>query len=365
MKIVTAPPKSSQIAKFFRDRILSGKLPGGSRLDTVRRIAENFSVSRQVVETSYDFLEKENLIQRNGRRGIYVKSTHYPVNATGIYFLAYDVYPDNHYLHELFKITCPPYLKDNCTFLTRVIPRDISSDAMLDAEISRISDTHGIECVLVACSTADRKIVQKLLQLPYPVIFIGDFKVKNFSNIEYNQIVDDNRAFALNCTGHLINSGHKSIVMFIGNLKHYFNAEFLDEARQRARNAGVKIIVEEFPSGMKGRNHSAFYSEKIEKLLNAGTEFDAVMLAGTPQEDILDILKQRGLNVPSDISVFSTSGKEGKTLTCGSNDLSVFFDAIYQRIEELRKEKNTYTQLKIKAPFKITDKGSVADRRKK
>ena len=72
MKLVTAPPKSQQVADLIREQIKSGKIKSGQRLESVRTLAEKFSVGRQVVLSAFDILTAEGLVFSHVGRGTFV-----------------------------------------------------------------------------------------------------------------------------------------------------------------------------------------------------------------------------------------------------------------------------------------------------
>lgn len=358
MIITTSPPKYVQIADYLRKKIISGELHPGTRLNTFRSLASQFSVSRQIIENSFDCLEKENFIYRNGRKGVYVNDRHSSAGKSLVYFLAYDVAPDNRYLKEIMKMTCPPYLKGNCIFNVRIIPGEMASEKMLSEEISRISSTMGISCVLVVSALSDDKVVRKLADLKVPVIFIGDFKKREIRGLKYNQIAYDISKQASDCAKYIIGKNHRHIALFIGSQKHYFNAAFTEGLRTQALLEGAKITLLEIPSKFPPEKYDEFYRGKIKGLADSGEKFDTVVFAGYPQCSIIQILKDNNLRVPQDVSVFSTYDSNEESITCVENNFSVLFQGVYDRIESL-KAGNDFKRLVLEMPFKIKDKGTV------
>lgn len=72
MKLSTPQKKSVQIAEAIKKLILSGAYQSGQKLDSMRALANRFSVSTQAVISAFEILEKENLIERKPQKGIYV-----------------------------------------------------------------------------------------------------------------------------------------------------------------------------------------------------------------------------------------------------------------------------------------------------
>lgn len=72
MKLITAPPKSMQIAGHIRGQIAAGKIKSGQRLDSIRSLADRFSVGRQVVHSAFEILAKEGVVSTEIGRGTFV-----------------------------------------------------------------------------------------------------------------------------------------------------------------------------------------------------------------------------------------------------------------------------------------------------
>lgn len=71
-ELVISRTKSQQVSNYLEEKIRSGQLKHGERLQTVRELAALFNVSTIVVNAAYDELEKKNLVERCGRRGVFV-----------------------------------------------------------------------------------------------------------------------------------------------------------------------------------------------------------------------------------------------------------------------------------------------------
>jgi len=75
MKLITAPPKSQQIADLIRKEIRSRRLLPGQRLESIRALAEKFEVGRQVVLSAFEILVNEKLLVAEVGRGTFVNQS--------------------------------------------------------------------------------------------------------------------------------------------------------------------------------------------------------------------------------------------------------------------------------------------------
>jgi len=65
-------PRYHQIAQALRDRIRSGDIAPGARLDNQRRLAEVFGVTLMTLRQALEVLEREGLIMRRHGLGTFV-----------------------------------------------------------------------------------------------------------------------------------------------------------------------------------------------------------------------------------------------------------------------------------------------------
>lgn len=78
MKLVVDPqsttPPFEQLRVQFRDLVTSGELTPGTRLPTVRRLAEQLGLAPNTVARTYRELEMDGIIETRGRHGSFVSS---------------------------------------------------------------------------------------------------------------------------------------------------------------------------------------------------------------------------------------------------------------------------------------------------
>jgi GntR family transcriptional regulator len=65
-------PRYHRIAEALRERIRSGELPSGTRLDNQRQLAKGFGVTLMTLRQALDLLEREHLITRRHGLGTFV-----------------------------------------------------------------------------------------------------------------------------------------------------------------------------------------------------------------------------------------------------------------------------------------------------
>lgn len=71
----SADPPFEQLRRQVATRAVSGDLPAGTRLPTVRALAEQLGVAAGTVARAYKELEADGVVVTEGRRGTFVRST--------------------------------------------------------------------------------------------------------------------------------------------------------------------------------------------------------------------------------------------------------------------------------------------------
>lgn len=77
MSPITSPKKARylELAQYFSQQIREGQLRPGERLPSFTQMREQFGVTPATVERLYSLLEREKLIERRHRSGVYVAET--------------------------------------------------------------------------------------------------------------------------------------------------------------------------------------------------------------------------------------------------------------------------------------------------
>ena len=77
-----AVPLHAEVAEVLRHRIMSGDLPAGAKLPTLRELTEQLGVARMTVVQAMNAVEAEGLIERHSGRGTFVRDVVIPARHT-------------------------------------------------------------------------------------------------------------------------------------------------------------------------------------------------------------------------------------------------------------------------------------------
>ena len=70
----SATPPFEQLRVQLREQVRSGELSAGTRLPTVRRLAEDLGLAPNTVARAYRELEADGFIETRGRNGTYINA---------------------------------------------------------------------------------------------------------------------------------------------------------------------------------------------------------------------------------------------------------------------------------------------------
>ncbi|MEA2013185.1 MAG: GntR family transcriptional regulator [Verrucomicrobiota bacterium] len=293
MKTLVAQSKTDQVLDYLRVEISSQNLKPGDKLLSIRKLAGNFSTSEQVIKSAYDIMEKEGLIFRLPRKGVFVKKIPDFSHIKEIYILGISLKKKNKYFEEILNILNPPFLKSDLSYTTRTYSPEIAIEKVLNIEVDKINDMSEVDCVLINAVSLERKDVLKCLQINKPLIFLGDFRSREIQDLEYNQVTGDNAYIAGQQVQYLDDNKCDSITLFSGSLKHFFYNEFYEGVVEKTKELGLRFNIVEFPKGISSKSDSLQQlkcEELLENFLQKNKICQGGIIWGIDRKLILDTL---------------------------------------------------------------------------
>jgi len=183
LKLVTAPPKSQQVADVIREQIKSGKIMPGQRLESVRSLAEKFSVGRQVVLSAFDILASEGLVFSHVGRGTFVAGKTAGVVSSKNYRIGFFINQsrvENFYNRNVFLGASEKSGEAGVTML-------LASDD--EFELKSWSKRKKLDALLVS-GRVDPPLIKTLKNIGIPFVILGDYYLPSGLNVI--ETCDDN-----------------------------------------------------------------------------------------------------------------------------------------------------------------------------
>lgn len=187
---------TDQVVRHLENAIAVGELKPCSRIKSVRELATMFGVSFRVISTALDRLEERKLITRKDRSGIYVSDIAYNPQVTDALIFVFGDNPwRSPFANLIAGVATSRAAAGRFDFFTRfvTIPYEFLNRhdylyRRLDAEVARLSKQLHPEVALVAGFRFRHDDVRRCLELPFPLLFVGDFADGDFPDLAYNRI---------------------------------------------------------------------------------------------------------------------------------------------------------------------------------
>ncbi len=270
--------QSQTKGKAVADRLLNylrdSKAQPGSRLKSVRILAEEYEVSTQSITSAFEILEKARIIERRARSGVFVRNSYYSTN-TEIGIFCNVVNQTNEYQQMIFKLTGAPYRDPefNFTIRTATLGNFGVDMELLRMELESFIDKNNLDCLLINMPTLTQEGVELCNGLRIPVIFLGDFQYPEKINTACHQIKADNFEGGYQAVVTLFQlSGNKRLVLLIAASDSFFYREYLEGARQAAKENYLELNIIEIFGTRKALIPESevplFFDRAIEKIQN-------------------------------------------------------------------------------------------------
>ncbi len=299
MLLIRKETQTSQVARILEKKIISGEIAPETKLSSTRDLANQFSVSQQVIKSAMTDLEKKGLIDRKPRKGIYVSQNVYCPKKKEVVSLRIGY-------SELFRDYTDKFLGldashscKNFDFTIKNISKDNYSSKIFDYELMKLEEQKP-DCLLISFPSISREQVERCLALSFPVIFIGDFARVEFPDLKYNQMVEDTAERAKAIVSKAIELGCKNIACMGSLLSFSFGQVYKQAAVEVAEASNVNLVYIEHSDGgpdikivIDNRRHTVgTYRDILE-------QSDAIILDGCQKiESFTDVFREFELEFP-------------------------------------------------------------------
>jgi GntR family transcriptional regulator, arabinose operon transcriptional repressor len=237
-----------QLTNYFRERILDGRLPAGTRLPTDNELADEYQLSRDTVRQALAILADEGLIERVQGRGTFVCQPPATSTSTPI------IQEQKQIGLLLNRDTCSQQYTDIMIGLEQAVKLHgytisfsyVDGDQEQQArDIARMQTNHLAGLIIYpASNTGYTDAVLQLQAINFPVVFIDRY----LPHLSTDYVGVDNRGGSYRATEHLIILGHRRIGFIFIHQETPDNTSSVHERLQGYREALQKYGVPYDPS---------------------------------------------------------------------------------------------------------------------
>jgi DNA-binding LacI/PurR family transcriptional regulator len=281
MNLQTEKAKSQQIAETLEKEILRGSLTPGARIQSVRALADRFTVSIKVIQTVFDTLEQKELIERRHGSGTFVKEIKLAQKERIAFLFLASRSIEESYHFQVFRGVCNEMRKHG-----------FSVDLAMDCDISDLQKNY---TGVVFSSTIDHATIKSVMKSKLPCVVYG-----NVANIEgLCEVNPDYFKGSVMAVDYLHSCNFKDII-FIKAAKEY--------------NMRSQVCLEGYQKGLE-QNGITFnqdliwnFSEVDKKLKSMRDEFKNGKYAFyVPNDstafDISNRLRKIGFKIPQEVGI--------------------------------------------------------------
>lgn len=203
--------KYQQIIDWVHERLLSGELKVGSRLETEAEISKLFSFSRQTVRQALAYLEQEGIIRRVQGSGSYItrqlaQDARVPLSRSVTIISSYT---DSYIFPRILQAMGTTLQKNG--YSTRIVftnnRREIERKILSELVGNDSRDPLIVEPVASALPNPNLGYYRKLRDRGIPIIFFNTF----YPSLEIPHVSLDDVAVGREATKYLLSLGHRKI----------------------------------------------------------------------------------------------------------------------------------------------------------
>ena len=340
--------KTEQIAAILRDEIRRGKVPVGCKLSSVRTLAQRFGVSPRSIVVALEKLQQENLIVSEHGKGVYVKDRR-DADIIEVFLLLRAKYDNsNAFLNMLLDMTLPPYLRRGFRFNIRCVYDETLSQDILERELRTIDGMGQVSCLLVNAAAVKACEFPLFAKMHIPTVFLGDFAHADLEKVTLNQIAGDDFMAGYGCLEFMQREGYRETVLLLQPLTQFFYRNFYNGIMKGAADFGIKVDYHELPDAEnfpQGQNSLDMIKGIIDSIgPDRVRNTPAVIYGISPDEPAMFTREYRDENSPPWIN--PSHHPDGAT---------IFFQAIFDRIEELVRGSSEPKRIKPRVTELYTD----------
>jgi len=306
-------PKYYQIKDILKEMILSGKLKEGEKLDTCRKMAEDFETTYLTINHAIGLLDKEKLIRRVQGKGIFVdKKELKPLIPRKVHALMTyrgEVYGDifSSFLAAMDKTDFRIEATDLLSF-------NNLSHAEQEERLNSIMSRTPLKLLIDGASSFPLKLLAKHMDRIDQLTFIHRYE-KDFRIEGANYVLTDYFNAGYSAAEHFITKGHRRILFFtFGTDDTLWIKKIYPYQYQHDMERGILAAMKKYDLDKKAFSRifesACNKNEKLSQYVK-NNEFPAILCCSDYLAlDIYNIASKYGLDIGKDISVaglFNTS----------------------------------------------------------
>lgn len=301
-----------RVANDLERQIATGILPPLTKIKSIRDLAKQYGVSKNIVLAALKELDKKRLIHREARKGIFVSEM--AANPKMMEVLAL-LFKDNPirspFSQQILSAISSPQAAGKINFYIRVATHAENDEnppeywtRLLEAEIAKLSHTFHSDCALVVGTQFLRKDIENILKLPFPTLLVGNFLEGDYPDLNYNRLGQSANYHDV-VVNYAARQQMKNIIFFyqdvLKNASYGIEAQKRLEKQAAARNIKVHVIPIENTRHAEEKVWMAGLRKGADKAAELGIkEGLCYFYCMIHQKELISLLVERGFKPEKD-----------------------------------------------------------------
>lgn len=354
-----------QVANSLEKSIMSGQYRPGSRLLSSRELSEKLGVTRIVVRSAVDVLEKKQLLVKSPRRGIYINSNLLSLNKIELYVMSYQSSSNTRqysYVENTLNLYKDLNYRKRFNLTLRGLGWDEMNPDMFANELSK-AKTVNAQVLVLSSAFLDAVRIQMLQDSGIPFLVIGEL-FHSVPNSRFNQVYESCAAKA-DAIGDFIRHSQYRNILYLdyppGMMD--FEDDYQQRLKEKLNGTGKTLNIAhlEITPGERP-NYADRALKALYRFLQSGRRFDLLHIREIIEVDkVQEMLLRFDMKISDNLQLLTYPSVSDQTIIPGVLEKRIdyrdFATEVFARLEQicLNPEDIRQTDLSHTVKYTITD----------
>ena len=298
--------KYLQLTTLLREKILSGELKPGEKMNSENELAGEYGFSRQTVRHALSILEEEQLLVRRRGSGTYVSDNRRTALENRTRIAVVSTYVDSYIFPKTIQGIENDLFERGYSVQISFTNNQLERERIVLEDIISRDDAAGIimEATKSGLPNPNLPLIETLMERGVPILFINSY----YRQLPLPHVTLNDRLAAERAVEYLADAGHRKIgalMKFDDGQGHLRYEGYLNACRRLGIPAGDQGTMWLDTEGEKN------FSDYRAGILRSFRDCTAVFCYNDKLAFLLEgLFKEEGIRIPEDISLISIDDSE-------------------------------------------------------
>ena len=298
--------KYLQLTTLLREKILSGELKPGEKMNSENELAVEYGFSRQTVRHALSILEEEQLLARRRGSGTYVIDNRRAALENRTRIAVVSTYVDSYIFPKTIQGIENDLFERGYSVQISFTNNQLERERIVLEDIISRDDAAGIimEATKSGLPNPNLPLIETLMERGVPILFINSY----YRQLQLPHVTLNDRLAAERAVEYLADAGHRKIgalMKFDDGQGHLRYEGYLNACRRLGIPAGDQGTMWLDTEGEKN------FSDYRAGILRSFRDCTAVFCYNDKLAFLLEgLFREEGIRIPEDISLISIDDSE-------------------------------------------------------